>query len=127
MCLLLLTFACSTSLPSHTRLHVRSYRTVCLFVAIRYGTEPWTFYFVNGTLNLGLAFALGLLGPVVALIAPVRSGALTAALYLSPLIVWIAIFFPQAHKEERFLFPVCVDLFFLPAGIGVHAPRGCFS
>eukprot|EP00038_Savillea_parva_P010725 m.192314 g.192314 ORF g.192314 m.192314 type:complete len:575 (-) comp18618_c0_seq1:93-1817(-) len=74
-----------------------------------YGTEPWTFYFVNGALNLSLAFAAGLVGPVLTLLMAVVSGKTSAAdawWYLSPIAVWVAIFFPQAHKEERFLFPI---------------------
>lgn len=71
-----------------------------------YGTEPWTFYFVNGALNLSVAFVLGMLGPAVALGKWAGGGSAAPLLYLSPLAVWIAIFFPQAHKEERFLFPV---------------------
>lgn len=31
---------------------------------------------------------------------------ITSTRYLAPVVVWAAIFFPQAHKEERFLFPM---------------------
>lgn len=78
-----------------------------------YGTEPWTFYFVNGFLNLNVAFPMGLLGLLFAVVCgsvglPKKKATfeLTPIWYLSPLVVWIAIFFPQAHKEERFIFPV---------------------
>ena len=46
---------------------------------------------------------LGLLGPAVAL---VLAKDMSPFWTLSPMLVWFAIFFPQAHKEERFLFPV---------------------
>mmetsp|Transcript_17144 Transcript_17144/g.44666 ORF Transcript_17144/g.44666 Transcript_17144/m.44666 type:complete len:545 (+) Transcript_17144:101-1735(+) len=71
-----------------------------------YGTEPWTFYFVNGALNLNVAFVLGICGPALAFLKAIRGGIPQALLYLSPLALWMGIFFPQAHKEERFLFPV---------------------
>eukprot|EP00041_Stephanoeca_diplocostata_P022018 m.521822 g.521822 ORF g.521822 m.521822 type:complete len:558 (-) comp21964_c0_seq5:127-1800(-) len=76
-----------------------------------YGTEPWTFYFVNGFLNLNVAFVAGLLGPLIALLAVITGGAsrrraVDRLLYLAPIMVWVLIFFPQAHKEERFLFPM---------------------
>eukprot|EP00035_Acanthoeca_spectabilis_P039164 m.59601 g.59601 ORF g.59601 m.59601 type:complete len:549 (+) comp9470_c0_seq1:528-2174(+) len=73
-----------------------------------YGTEPWSFYFINGALNLSVAFALGLLGPAAAVLRRLGGveSATSALLYLSPIAVWVAIFFPQAHKEERFLFPI---------------------
>merc|ERR1711991_421461 len=74
-----------------------------------YGTEPWHFYIFNSLLNFNVAFILALLAPVLTLVAgwlqdPVRP----RLLYLiqAPLWVWLAIFVPQAHKEERFLFPV---------------------
>lgn len=68
-----------------------------------YGTEPWTFYFFNGFLNLNLAFVFGLFGPAVALLL---AKDMSAFWTLAPMLVWFAIFFPQDHKEERFLFPV---------------------
>ena len=69
-----------------------------------YGTEPWTYYFKNGILNFNLGFLLALLALPVALVSPVapRGG----VLYLGPMLLWCGIYFTQAHKEERFLFPV---------------------
>ena len=46
---------------------------------------------------------MGLLGPVVALVLPKDMSPFWT---LAPMLVWFAVFFPQAHKEERFLFPV---------------------
>lgn len=77
-----------------------------------YGVEPWTFYFKNGMLNFNLAFPAALLAaPVLALSRYLRcdtqsSGRKPGFLDLSPLYIWCAIFFSQAHKEERFLFPI---------------------
>ncbi|EDQ88564.1 uncharacterized protein MONBRDRAFT_26137 [Monosiga brevicollis MX1] len=86
-----------------------------------YGTEPWHFYIFNSLLNFNVAFILALLAPVLTLVAgwlqdPVRP----RLLYLiqAPLWVWLAIFVPQAHKEERFLFPV-YPLICLAGAIGL--------
>ncbi|EGD82573.1 hypothetical protein PTSG_03225 [Salpingoeca rosetta] len=80
-----------------------------------YGTEPWEFYFLNGALNFNVAFPLALMAPIFMLImsatASLRrqvsapSSRLTA-FHLAGMWIWLAIFVPQAHKEERFLFPI---------------------
>ncbi|KAF6036242.1 ALG9 [Bugula neritina] len=75
-----------------------------------YGTEPWTFYFINGFLNFNIIFLLAL--PVVAVLYATQKftglwfPGIPHYLTLSPMYLWIAIFFSQAHKEERFLFPI---------------------
>lgn len=78
-----------------------------------YGTEPWTYYFVNGFLNFNIVWILALITPVMLLIGyhfvPARSKAtlyLPHYMSLAPLYLWLLIFFMQPHKEERFLFPV---------------------
>ncbi|XP_050048305.2 alpha-1,2-mannosyltransferase ALG9 [Dermacentor andersoni] len=80
-----------------------------------YGVEPWSFYFKNGLLNFNVAFAAALAsGPVVLMWpkltrqghAPQGRVSSDCLLELAPLYLWCAIFFSQAHKEERFLFPV---------------------
>lgn len=71
-----------------------------------YGTEPFSFYFINGVLNLSVAFVLGMLGPAAAMALLPHGRRGSTLLYLSPMLVWIVIFFPQDHKEERFLFPI---------------------
>ena len=97
-----------------------------------YGTEPWTYYPVNLLLNLGVVFPLALLSlPAVLMTAhrtparftgdfpgtktPRKSGAIHApgsdpsvllALRVLPVYIWIGVLSLQAHKEERFLYPV---------------------
>jgi len=80
-----------------------------------YGTEPASFYLLNGLLNFNLVFpaALAVL-PVQAvarrLLAPEGGGQpgifLPDWLSQAPLHLWLAVFWAQPHKEERFLFPV---------------------
>ncbi|XP_066267856.1 alpha-1,2-mannosyltransferase ALG9-like isoform X2 [Branchiostoma lanceolatum] len=79
-----------------------------------YGVEPWTFYFLNGFLNFNIVFLMGLvampLGLFVDNMLKQRSPGYVPThqlLYtLSPLYIWVLIFFTRPHKEERFLFPV---------------------
>lgn len=78
-----------------------------------YGTEPWTYYFINGFLNFNFAWILALATPILLIIChytvPGRSRpTLFLPYYLSlmPLYIWLAVFILQPHKEERFLYPV---------------------
>ncbi|XP_065840437.1 alpha-1,2-mannosyltransferase ALG9-like [Oscarella lobularis] len=77
-----------------------------------YGTEPWTFYLLNGILNFNIVFLLALACPIIwalwkFLLVKLNFGADYKALYcLSPMLLWMAIFFTRPHKEERFLFPI---------------------
>lgn len=68
-----------------------------------FGTEPWTYYPVNLVLNFHVVAVAGYLGAIVNywFYNPKR-----VWLVLAPLIIWLAIFFSQPHKEERFLYPV---------------------
>ena len=77
-----------------------------------YGTEPWTFYFRNLTLNFNIWFILALLCLPLFLVQKItmpstqgfQSG-LRAIIFMSPFYLWIAIFTLQPHKEERFMYP----------------------
>lgn len=78
-----------------------------------YGTEPWTYYFVNGFLNFNIVWVLALLTPILLVIShytvPGRSRpTLFLPYYLSllPLYIWLFVFIAQPHKEERFLYPI---------------------
>ncbi|CAG2066098.1 unnamed protein product, partial [Timema podura] len=78
-----------------------------------YGTEPWTFYFINGFLNFNFVFVAALLTPVflllVLLLVPLNHrhpACLPYWLSLQPLYLWLFVFVLQPHKEERFLFPI---------------------
>lgn len=98
-----------------------------------YGTEPLSYYLINGFLNFNIVWVIlgvivfekrkkcypsmfqvcALLLPIALLLSrwlvPAKSRStlsLPHALSLAPLPIWLAIFFFQPHKEERFLFPV---------------------
>ncbi|KAF8361342.1 algn-9 [Pristionchus pacificus] len=92
-----------------------------------YGTEPLSYYLKNLALNWNIASLLWLaalpLGAVVsALVFPIHKTAkrimgmpvspsfyrrlFPVALTILSIGLWFTVFFTQAHKEERFLFPV---------------------
>ncbi|XP_020288827.1 alpha-1,2-mannosyltransferase ALG9 isoform X2 [Pseudomyrmex gracilis] len=82
-----------------------------------YGTEPFSYYIINGFLNFNFVFIGALLAPLGLLLvwlivptrksAPVRDRSFLSYWYsLAPLYLWLLVFFLQPHKEERFLFPV---------------------
>ncbi|XP_046734487.1 alpha-1,2-mannosyltransferase ALG9 [Diprion similis] len=78
-----------------------------------YGTEPFSFYILNGFLNFNFVFLGALLAPfgllVTWMVVPARPRSSYCLPYwysLAPLYLWIAVFFFQSHKEERFLFPI---------------------
>uniref|UniRef100_A0A2P2I866 Mannosyltransferase n=1 Tax=Hirondellea gigas TaxID=1518452 RepID=A0A2P2I866_9CRUS len=90
-----------------------------------YGTEPWTYYFVNGFLNFNVAFLLALAAlPIYvasrAITGATRSAYFPVSLVLSPLYLWLLVFVVQPHKEERFLFPV-YPLICLAAAIAIDS------
>lgn len=77
-----------------------------------YGTEPWTFYFKNLTLNFHLWFVLALLAiPLFLLqkmVSPSTQGmssSMRSIVIMAPFYMWLAIFTLQPHKEERFMYP----------------------
>lgn len=78
-----------------------------------YGTEPFSFYFINGFLNFNFIFIGALIAPFLLILAwavvpakPRHSLCLPYYYSLAPLYSWIVVFFLQSHKEERFLFPI---------------------
>uniref|UniRef100_A0A0C9QGV4 Mannosyltransferase n=1 Tax=Fopius arisanus TaxID=64838 RepID=A0A0C9QGV4_9HYME len=78
-----------------------------------YGTEPFTFYFINGFLNFNFVFIGALVAPLALFsiwaVVPARPRHRYCLPYwvsLAPLYLWIAVMFIQPHKEERFLFPI---------------------
>ncbi|GIY14368.1 alpha-1,2-mannosyltransferase ALG9 [Caerostris darwini] len=78
-----------------------------------YGTEPCTFYFLNGFLNMNIVFLAALFSiPALFALRTIEgvqrkvSDGPPFYLCLSPLYLWMLVFFPLAHKEERFLFPI---------------------
>ncbi|ETN65544.1 glycosyltransferase [Anopheles darlingi] len=79
-----------------------------------YGVEPASFYVKNLLLNHNLLAALTVLFPLVSIAATAlrlkidksKLSPMMALWKLSPLYLWLAVFFIQPHKEERFMFPV---------------------
>ncbi|XP_043936934.1 alpha-1,2-mannosyltransferase ALG9 isoform X2 [Protopterus annectens] len=97
-----------------------------------YGTEPWPFYFINGFLNFNVAFILALLAlPLTTLMEyllqrlNVQNLGRPFWLTLSPMYIWILIFFAQPHKEERFLFPI-YPLICLCGAVALSALQKCY-
>ncbi|XBI63117.1 hypothetical protein VPH35_043602 [Triticum aestivum] len=70
-----------------------------------YGTEGTTFYFRNAFNNFNFAFVLALLFVGVALSAR-KNYAPDLLIVVSPVYIWLAFMSLQAHKEERFLYPI---------------------
>ena len=87
-----------------------------------YGTEPWTFYLLNGFLNFNGAFLLAIAVIPSILFAQIsipsreRNG-MMLPFWLAHLALhlWLLVFGIQPHKEERFLFPVYPLLCFAAA------------
>jgi alpha-1,2-mannosyltransferase len=102
-----------------------------------YGTEPWSFYLLNLTLNFNVILPLALVAlPALAVTyafdrkrlgapgAPDQGGAYeTLALRLAPVYVWVGLLSAQAHKEERFMYPVYPLLCF-NAAVTLYLMRG---
>ncbi|CAI9737087.1 alpha-1,2-mannosyltransferase ALG9-like [Octopus vulgaris] len=88
-----------------------------------YGTEPFTFYFLNGFLNFNIAFLLALICLPIAVVAKFickqsKNSDIPLWLSMGPMFIWIIIFFTRPHKEERFLFPI-YPFFALGAAISI--------
>ncbi|XP_034937310.1 alpha-1,2-mannosyltransferase ALG9 [Chelonus insularis] len=78
-----------------------------------YGTAPLSYYLINGFLNFNFIFIAALFTPLALLLAwavvpakPRSKYCLPYWLSLAPLYLWMIVIFSQAHKEERFLFPI---------------------
>lgn len=91
-----------------------------------YGTEPWTFYFRNLTINFNIWFVLALLSIPLFLAQKVFStrqhgfqSGMRVFIFLSPFYMWLGIFTLQPHKEERFMYPAYPFLT-MNAAIALH-------
>lgn len=78
-----------------------------------YGTEPLSFYLLNGFLNFNIIWLLALITPVILVLGhfliPAKAKPTLYLPYyvsLAPFYLWLLVFVAQPHKEERFLFPV---------------------
>uniref|UniRef100_A0A8C7NS90 Mannosyltransferase n=1 Tax=Oncorhynchus mykiss TaxID=8022 RepID=A0A8C7NS90_ONCMY len=97
-----------------------------------YGTEPWPFYFINGFLNFNVVFVLALLSlPLTALMEAllqrfnVQNLGKPYWLTLSPMYLWMLVFFTRPHKEERFLFPI-YPLICLAGAVALSSLQKCY-
>uniref|UniRef100_A0A3P9HZX3 Mannosyltransferase n=1 Tax=Oryzias latipes TaxID=8090 RepID=A0A3P9HZX3_ORYLA len=97
-----------------------------------YGTEPWHLYFINGVLNFNLVFALALFSlPLTALMETllhrfnVQNLGRPYWLTLSPMYLWMLVFFTRPHKEERFLFPI-YPLICLCGAVALSSLQKCY-
>ncbi|GJN06402.1 hypothetical protein PR202_ga24130 [Eleusine coracana subsp. coracana] len=70
-----------------------------------YGTEGPLFYFRNGFNNFNFAFILSLLFLGIVPFAR-KKYAPDLLIIVSPVYIWLAFMSLQAHKEERFLYPI---------------------
>ncbi|CDQ86430.1 unnamed protein product [Oncorhynchus mykiss] len=96
------------------------------------GTEPWPFYFINGFLNFNVVFVLALLSlPLTALMEAllqrfnVQNLGKPYWLTLSPMYLWMLVFFTRPHKEERFLFPI-YPLICLAGAVALSSLQKCY-
>ncbi|XP_051552085.1 alpha-1,2-mannosyltransferase ALG9-like isoform X1 [Myxocyprinus asiaticus] len=97
-----------------------------------YGTEPWHYYFVNGFLNFNIVFVLAMVSlPLTALMEAllqrfnVQNLGRPYWLTLSPMYLWMLVFFTRPHKEERFLFPI-YPLICLCGAVALSSLQKCY-
>ncbi|PVF98644.1 hypothetical protein CPB86DRAFT_814669 [Serendipita vermifera] len=103
-----------------------------------YGTEPWHFYILNLVLNFNVLTLLAMLSlPILIMtsyldysrVASAKSSNQESSPYfllgirLAPFYLWTLTLSLQAHKEERFMFPVYPLLCF-NASVALHLLRG---
>ena len=92
-----------------------------------FGTEAWNFYFRNLLLNFNLWFLLAIVAGPLLIVQYISRDANTSnftlfrnAFFIMPFYIWLGIFSLQAHKEERFMYPVYPFLA-LNAALSLHA------
>ncbi|KAM0753298.1 glycosyltransferase family 22 protein [Meredithblackwellia eburnea MCA 4105] len=107
-----------------------------------YGVEPPSYYLKNGLLAFNIMLPLALLSiPALILtlfVDPKRFGdlrdrhhshthpAVSVAIRLVPMYLWLAVLTVQPHKEERFLFPAYGHIL-LNAAVTLYLCRGWFE
>jgi len=97
--------------PVFTSLNIVWYNVFTSHGPDLYGTEPASFYLLNGILNFNFVFIFALLVlPVQVVSRYMLRGDLGIFLpdWISqaPLYLWLLVFWTRPHKEERFLFPI---------------------
>ena len=104
-----------------------------------YGTSPPSFYLLNGLLGFNILLPLALLSLpalfITTIVDPKRFGdtrdrvagqtspAVSMAIRLSGMYLWLGVLTMQAHKEERFLFPA-YGLILLNSSTTTYLMRG---
>lgn len=98
-----------------------------------YGTESWDFYLLNLLLNFNVLLPFALISLPALLLTKLydhkrldarqRTPTMNVALRLAPFYVWLSILSMQAHKEERFMYPVYPMLCF-NAAVAIYLVRG---
>lgn len=64
-----------------------------------YGTEPWTYYLVNGTLNFNILFILALLSPILILMTlKIQDRIREQLVIIGTVLIWLFVFIIQPHK-----------------------------
>lgn len=101
--------------------------------ATLYGVEPLSYYFINLFLNFNVAFPLALFSLPALLSTHLFntkeetrqcSSLSLVTVRMAPVYVWLALLFPQPHKEERFMSPIYPLLCF-NAAIALSQFREC--
>ncbi|KAI8333319.1 Alg9-like mannosyltransferase family-domain-containing protein [Chlamydoabsidia padenii] len=105
-----------------------------------FGTEPASFYLVNGFLNFNIVFLLALASGLIMLVtAYVDRNRVPGTTWkdavwpyilmsfkLAPFYLWLTLFSLQSHKEERFLY-VAYPLVALNAALAIYLVRSLAS
>ncbi|CAF4441004.1 unnamed protein product [Rotaria sp. Silwood2] len=88
-----------------------------------YGTEPWTYYIINGLLNFNIIYPLAIVGiiltPFIDILIDRRKAAIPYTMIVSSIIIWMSLLWLQPHKEDRFVFPI-YPLIILSASISIN-------
>ena len=92
-----------------------------------FGTEAWDFYARNLLLNFNLWFLLAIVAGPLLILQYISRNKNTSnftlfrnAFFVIPFYLWLGIFSLQAHKEERFMYPI-YPLLALNAALCSHA------
>lgn len=86
-----------------------------------YGIEPPSYYIRNLLLNLGIAWPLAAVYPLMTIRKWLKSGGIadaetmTSITFQASALLWLGLLFMRPHKEERFLYPIYSILAYMAA------------
>lgn len=67
-----------------------------------YGTEPWTFYLINGALNFNILFVLALLSPLLIFMTfKLQERIREQFVIIGTVLTWLLVFIVQPHKVSE--------------------------